>query len=51
VAPALARDRRVGVLDFLKAAGGLDRAVVVVGMVELDQPTVGRPDFLVRYAG
>jgi hypothetical protein len=51
VAPALAGDRRVRVLDLLEPAGGFDRAVVVVGMVELDQAPVGRPELLVRYAG
>jgi hypothetical protein len=33
VAPALAGDRRVGVLDLLEAPGRRERAVVVVGMV------------------
>jgi hypothetical protein len=51
MAPALAGDRRVGILDLLEAPGGLGRAVVVVGVVELDQPTVSRPQLLVGYAG
>jgi hypothetical protein len=40
VAAALAGDRRVGVLDLLEAPGRLERAVVVIGMVELDEPAV-----------
>ena len=43
-----AYDLRVGVLDLLEPARRLDRAAVVVGMVELGQPPVGRAKLLVR---
>jgi hypothetical protein len=46
VAPALGEDRRVRLLNLLEAARGLGRAVVVVGVVELDEPPVGRAEFL-----
>ena len=48
---ALAHDRGVGLLDLLEPAGGLLRAAVVVGVVELDQPPVGRAKLLVGDAG
>jgi hypothetical protein len=51
MAPALASDRRIGLLDLLEPPGGFARAVIVVGMVELDQAPVGRAQLLVRYAG
>ena len=42
-----ARDLPVGLLDLLEPPRGLDRAAVVVGMVQLDEPPVGGPKLLV----
>ena len=49
-APELA-DLRVGLLDLLEAPGGLGRAAVVVGMVQLHQSPVGGADLGVGGVG
>jgi len=45
--PAAAHNLGVGILDLLEAPRRLERATVVIWMVKLGQPAIGRPNLLV----
>jgi hypothetical protein len=50
--PAAAHKLGVGILDVREAPRRIERAIVVIRMVKLRRPAIGRPNLLVgRFAG